>query len=257
MKKLPSIKTPTYRGKLPSTGASFEFKPFLVGEQKILLMALESGDVNQIYMAFRDTINTCVITQKEKLLGSNSTAEGGLENLPSFDVESIFLQISAKSVGEISRVNLKCSHCDTNNLVELNLNEIELKNKEKVSSKINNASSSKIMLSDDIGVKMRYPSMKSLFEEDGVSSDEQQQDIIQKTIHASIECIFDENDVYPIEDTTEEDLTEFLNSLSLEQYAKIEKFFENAPYLGLDSTFKCSECGKENKTEVKGLKSFF
>lgn len=261
MKSLPVIKTPTYLGKIPSSGKSFEFRPFLTGEQKILLIALESENINNIYLAFRNIINTCVTSPISSLISPEIIERngGGLENLPAFDVESIFLQITAKSAGEISRVGAKCTSCEKNNIVEVNLNDIQLKNANKKKD------NDKIMLTDSVGIKMRYPSMKSLFEKETADNNEEAeeknsentQDLVQRTIRASIECIFDENEVYLLEDTSQEEIDKFFDSLTMEQNEKIESFFDHSPYLASDVKFTCSHCGAKNSSEIKGLRNFF
>lgn len=240
---LPLVETPTFIGKIPSSKKSFEFRPFLVKEQKALLFALESGNLEQIYLAFKNIISACT---KETI---------DVDNIPSFDAESIFLQISSKSIGETSKIEVKCAHCESFNKISVDIPDVTLKNYRN--------SGSTIQLTDKIGLKMKYPSMKdvvdiSLQSSSKTTSDQSPQTkIVYDTIISSIDCIFDEKNVYPAKDHTYEELNSFLDNLSIDQINRVEEFFEKSPYLSLNVNFKCIKCGELNSQEIRGIKNFF
>lgn len=251
MALLPKLETPTFYGKIPSTGEEFEFRPFLVKEQKILLMAIESEDQKQIFIAFRDIVNTCVTKFRGAEINENNRFD--VESLPTFDAESIFLQISAKSIGEESEIGLQCEKCEAVNTVKINLeNDISVKNLEDFSKKPEN-----IKITDSVGVVLRFPSMKDNLDVMMNNSPKKQVEQTYSMIIASISMIYDENETYDTSDFSERELSEFIDSLSIKQLKKIEDFFINSPYLATDTSFKCSSCGAQNEKEIKGLNSFF
>ena len=244
MPSLPKVETPTFAGKIPSSKKSFEFRPFLVKEQKALLFALESGELEQIYLAFKNIISACT---KDAI---------NVDAIPSFDAESVFLQISSKSIGETSKIEVKCSHCEEFIKMTVNIPDVTLKGFK--------TSGSTIQLTDRIGLKMKYPSMKDVVDvsikSNKTKSDETQSPqtkAVYDTIIASIDSIFDENNVYPAKDYKYEELNAFLDNLSIEQINRVEGFFEKAPYLSLDLDFKCPKCGEMNSQEIRGIKNFF
>jgi len=240
---LPLVETPTFVGRVPSSKKTFEFRPFLVKEQKVLLFALETGNLEQIYTAFRDIVSAC------------TRGAVNVDEIPSFDAESVFLQISAKSVGERSDIEVKCSHCQTFNKVSVNLPDVTLKRFK--------SSGSTIKLTDKIGITFRYPTMRDVIDVSNNSASRRkdnqspQAQLIYDTVIASIESIFDEKKTYMAQDSSYEELSAFLDTLTIEQVGKIENFFENSPYLSLNVDFKCFHCGGVNSQEIKGIKNFF
>lgn len=243
---LPQLKTPTYSGTIPSTNDSFEFRPFLVGEQKVLLLAMETNDEKQLYIAFRDTLRTCVIGPE--------SIKNNIEKLPLFDLESIFLQISSKSTGDVSKIAATCTHCGTSNTLSVRASDVELKQYEKGKTRIE--------LTESVGLVMRYPTLETVIDSvkdqtsDNVDQNNDSSDFYQ-SIADSIESIYDENEVYLREDINEKELSDFVDSLSLSQLKKIESFFDEMPYLGSSVNFKCTECGSKNVVELKGIRDFF
>lgn len=238
---LPVLSNPTYSAKIPSTGKIFDFRPFIVREQKILLMALESGDVTNIYHGLRDIIKTCILSEIDDI-----------ETMPLFDLEGIFLAIAAKSTGEISKVGKKCDHCNHPNILEVPLEGVALKNY----SKNNN----KIQLTEEVGVLLHYPTLKdaldiSIRQEDKkkVSEEELSFDIIMNTI----ESVFDKNGIYTGSDFSREELSTFVESFQLKHLRLVKDFLVNMPYLSYSGKFNCESCGKENQYEVKGIRDFF
>lgn len=243
LSSLPLVETPTFVGKIPSSKKTFEFRPFLVKEQKALLFALESGELEQIYLAFKNIISACT---KDAI---------NVDAIPSFDAESVFLQISSKSIGETSKIEVKCSHCEEFIKMTVNIPDVTLKGFK--------TSGSTIQLTDRIGLKMKYPSMKDIVDISMKSTSKKSFDespqtkLVYDTIIASIDSIYDEKNVYPAKDYKYEELNTFLENLSIEQINRVEEFFEKAPYLSLDLDFKCPKCGGMNSQEIRGIKNFF
>ena len=245
---LPIVETSTFIGTIPSTGEKFEFRPFRVKEQKVLLFAYETQDATQIFLALRNIVDACVVGNKEAT---------DINKIPSFDAESIFLQISAKSVGEVSEIQVGCKKCNEFNDVKVYLNKAELKNFDPKHAVIK--------LSDDLGIKMRYSSIKEYLNILTNASSSNEKDIqtttsktIYELIEQSIDSIFTGDKVYSAKDYTLEEITEFIESLSIPQMKQIEDFFSFTPYLAAEVSFKCSKCGELNENrEIKGIKNFF
>ena len=252
---LPKIKTPTYYGKVASTDENFKFRPFLVGEQKVLIMALESDDILEIYSAFNSILETCIVGFDSD--DSESYKKKTIENMASFDAESVFLQIASKSVGEVSPISHSCKECGKDTKIKVDMSSATLKN---------HAGSEKtIQLTDDIGVIMKYMTLKDVIKEEMNGNNDTKKEVdpddSEKTFYnpiiSSLESIYDEENVYPVADSSRKEIIEFIDSLSFDHLKKIEKFFDSMPYLGMDIKFKCSSCGAINEAEIKGIKNFF
>ena len=236
---LPKLNVPVYETILPSTEKVIKYRPFLVKEEKLLLTALEDGDEKVIFNAVKQIIKNCV---KENLK---------IEDLPTFDIEYLFLRLRAKSVGEKVTIGLKpfpCSQneeelCKYTTEVEINLEEVKvIKDKKHLS---------KIMITDEIGIKMKYPDISS------IEIKESDSETAMKMIGNCIEMIFTEEETHDRGSFTEKELDEFLDSLSSAQFAKIKEFFETMPVLKHTVKYKCSTCGEDKETTVQGLNSFF
>jgi len=232
---LPIIESPKYTLEIPSTGKTVEYRPFLVKEEKILLMAQESEDSREMLSAMKEIVKACTL---EKI---------NPNDLTSFDLEFIFLKLRAKSVGETSTVNIKCSECETFTGVSVNIDEISVN--------IDPAIEKTVMLTDTIGVNLRYIRVKDM----GSLSDNKktQSDLINEVLIASIESIFDSNAVYPSDQSTKAEITTFINSLNRSQMQKIEQFISSAPQLEKEIHFTCKGCAHENDTKLSGTQSFF
>ena len=234
---LPKLNTPSFGLTLFSTGKRITFRPFVVKEEKTLLMAAQSEDPNDMIDAVKNTIESCVL---DKSVSINS--------LPYFDVEHIFLNIRAKSVGEI--VKLEYRHaggknysgvvCEAVTPVEINLENVQVEKKE--------GHSNKIQLDERLGVEMRYPNF------DDIKLLSQGTDEI-KLLAKCIVCVYDNEEVYDPDNL--EDSVEFLESLSSNQFANILKFVETMPKLKHTFTYKCRGCGQEDKVTLEGLADFF
>ena len=236
---LPKIATPTYELELPSTGKSVSYRPFLVKEEKVLVIALESEDNKQITSAIRAVLKNCILTKGIKV-----------EALPTFDIEFLFLNIRGKSVGEEIEVNVTCPDDNKTQVpVTINLDEIQVQKDENHTNKIK--------LDDSLMMELKYPSLdqfiKSNFEFDDNNALNQSFDLIA----SSIDKIYNEEEVWATADCTKKEVKEFLESMNSTQFKKIESFFETMPKLS--HTFKVTNPKTKVESDVvlEGLASFF
>jgi hypothetical protein len=229
---LPRNPTPTFQTKLPSTGKAVKYRPWLVGEQKNLLMAIEGGDEN-ILLAVKDTVHTCTY---EKL---------DVENMPNFDLEFLFLQIRSKSAGETVPLILTCQHCQQPHEYTLKIADVEVQ-KDKGHSK-------KIILTDSLGIEMAYPTTEQL----AYLNKNYSVDTVYQTICQCISSVFTETEVHHTKDETPEEVAAFVESLTPEQFAKIEDFFRTMPILKHSFTDPCPHCEKDSRYTLEGIEAFF
>jgi len=233
---LPVITAPKYQLTIPSTGKNIEYRPYLVKEEKILVLALESENSNQMIRAIRDIINICTF----KNVDANT--------LTIFDLEFVFLKLRAVSVGGSTSLKIKCVDCESYTEIDLNLDHVKIKGEMK--------SDVKIQLNDDVGVIMRYPTVKgTLLGANTADTDDYSTAI--STIASCIETIYDAENTHSADASTKEELIDFIESLSQEQFAKINTFFNDMPTLSHDVDFDCKSCGTNKTTTIKGLQSFF
>lgn len=232
---LPILTTPEYTTRIPSTKEEIRYRPFLVREEKILYMALEGKEKKEIFSAIVQILNSCILSKGIVV-----------ENLASFDIEFLFLQLRAKSVGEI--IQLKVTHpdgeCKHPTDIELNISDIEVLWGEE-------GDNTKIMLDDSLGVMMRYPKVDFIKEQPTASD-------MNNTFALIIKCIefvFDKEEVY--NDFTPEEMNTFLESMSKTQFEKILRFFSAMPKLKHTIEFNCSACKKTDSVVLEGLQSFF
>ena len=236
---LPKIATPQYTLKLPSTGKNIKFRPFLVKEEKLLLMAMETSDENSTIETIKQIIKDC----------TNITVP--IDSLPTFDIEYLFLKIRSKSVGESSKVILTApDDGETEVTVEINLAAIEISEDDEHDKTIK--------LSDTMGMVMRYPSLDT-FVKMNITGDEERDEITQVFDLASdcIDNIYDENQVYPGSDSTKQEKIEFLEQLTSEQFQKVQKFFETMPKLMHDVEVVNPNTNVTSTVTLEGLASFF
>lgn len=243
---LPKIKSPIFELTLPSNGKAVKYRPFLVKEQKILLMALESQEQSEMIRAIKQIITNCSIDDIE------------VDDLPMFDLEYFFTRLRAKSIGEI--IDLKFQHpggknskgieCDGTHEFKLNLMDVEVQKDAEHATRI--------VLDDatKIGVVLRYPTMTLADKLQNAESQSQIETIIE-LVTKSVECIFDEENVYPAEDSSPQEIAQFINDLSQEQFARLTKFFSTMPKLAHTIDWKCAKCGQKEKVELEGMASFF
>ena len=232
---LPTMDLPTYELEVPSTKKKIKFRPFLVKEEKVLLMALETDEEKNIKDAVLQLLKSCISTRIK------------LENLASFDLEYIFLNIRAVSVGEVVQMNITCQD-DEKTQVKYNLNLTD------VNVLFPEGHSNKIMLTDNLGVIMKYPSFDGFVQ--GQFTNNTELDVI-KIVAESIDQIFEGEDVYDESTTTKKEFVQFVESLTNPQLEKIQEFFETAPRL--EHSFKVTNpnTGVESDYTLRGLASFF
>ena len=236
---LPKIATPVYELELPSTGQTIEYRPFLVKEEKVLVIALESQDTKQITTAIKNVIKNCIKTKDIKV-----------ENLPTFDIEFLFLNIRGKSVGEEIEVNVTCSDDGVTQVpIKINLDEIEVQKNEDHTNKIK--------VDDSIMMEMKYPSLdqfiKNNFDFDEKNAMEQSFDLIA----TCIDKIFTADEVWAVEDCSKKEIVEFLEQMNSSQFKEIEKFFETMPKLSHTIKVKNPKTKKDNEVVIEGLAGFF
>ena len=236
---LPKIATPTYELELPSTGETIKYRPFLVKEEKLLVIALESEDTKQISTAIRAVIKNCILTRGIKV-----------EQLPTFDIEYLFLNIRGKSVGEELEVNLICpDDGETQVAVTINLDDIKVKKSDNHSNRI--------QLDDSIMMEMKYPSLDEFIKNNFDLKEQSAMDQSFELIASCIGTIFTEDEVWAAADCTKKELNEFLESMNSSQFKDIEKFFETMPKLSHTVKVKNPNTKKENEVVIEGLASFF
>lgn len=233
---LPKMNVPQYKIELPSTGEQINMRPYLVKEEKVLMIALESNDPVQISEAVRNIIMSCYSIDS-------------LDKLTVFDIEYLFLMLRSKSVGEKMNLQIKCNEegCGKLTPITIDVADVEIINKNQDRN---------ILLDEKsgIGVVMNYPSMEMIANLDieKLNSSEGMMDIIME----SIDSIYDEDNVYDAAVESKEELTSFFDNLSGEQYKKIMNFFRDVPAVYYKSEYDCI-CGKKNDIELRGLNSFF
>lgn len=235
---LPKIATPTYELILPSTKKVIKFRPFLVKEEKILIIAQESEDPKQITNAVKDVISNCILTRGVKI-----------DNLATFDIEYLFLNIRGKSVGESVEVLITCPDDGVTKVpVEINLEDIKVE--------IDPKHSKDIKLDDSFTLRMRYPSMNEFIKNNFI---EDQMDITQTfdLISSCIDTVYNDEESWSASECTKKELLEFLDQLSPSQFRQVEMFFETMPKLSHKLTLKNPKTGVENLIVLEGLSSFF
>ena len=241
---LPKLKIATYELTVPSTGQKVEYRPFLVKEEKMLLMAAEDGSPKTVTNAMKDIISAC------------TEGELNLKTLASFDIEYIFLQLRGKSVGDIVELDLKKPDqitCDDEECPNASQVTVDIRDIVMDTSKIEN---SEIKLTEDIGVKLDFPHMDTIQKYITPGSTLGTNDIF-KMITDCIEYIWDGDEIYKAKDSTKKELNDFIESLSTEQFNKVRKYFESMPRLKHKITWTCSKCDKSADVMLEGLDSFF
>jgi len=237
---LPKINTPTYELVLPSTGKKIKYRPFLVREEKILIMAMESEDMTQITSAIIQIISDCLLTKDIKV-----------ESLATFDMEYLFLNIRAKSVGETVEVNVTCPD-DGETQVEMSINIDDIKVKKTRGHK------NIVKLDDNLSMKLKYPSLDQFIENNfdtGESSNEISQSL--SMITSCIEMVYNEEESWEASDCTTEELNDFVEQMNTKQFKQIESFFTTMPKLSHKIAVKNPKTGVESEVLLEGLAAFF
>ena len=233
---LPQVNSSRYSTKLPSTGVDIEYRPYLVKEEKIMMVALESKDNKQIVGAMKDVAQACILTDVD------------VDKLTAFDLEWMFLQLRSKSVGETADVKVKCQQddCESMTEVSVDLSEVEMDDYEP---------NRVIQLNDNIGVQMVYPSV-SLVEK----YDEEKLKNVDGIFDMIIDCletIYDKDAVYQVKDERREDVKDFVEALTSGQFSQLAEFMQKIPSVKKRVEWCCSKCEANNEMELRGLQSFF
>lgn len=232
---LPTLNTPKFNLEIPSSKKKIEFRPYLVKEEKILLIAQESKDPKAVISAIQELIESCTF-------GKIKVSE-----LTMFDMEYIFLKIRAKSVGEVVKLKSKCPDDDHENDFEVNLDELTVEFPK---------TSPKIPLGDKIGIVMKYPSFEDVKNISKIKEEDKIK-ILNSTIISCIDYIYDADSVYKASDSSQKDLETFIDSLSSKQFQDIQNYISNIPKVKYSTTVKCSKCGKTYDVVLEGIQSFF
>jgi hypothetical protein len=236
---LPKIATPTYELVLPSTGKNLKYRPFLVKEEKLLVLALESENTKEITTAIKNVIKACVLTRGVKI-----------ETLPTFDIEYLFLNIRGKSVGEEIEVNIICpDDGETYAPVKINIDEIEVEKNENHTNKIK--------LDAKLVMEMKYPSLEQFIKSNFDFSEEAAVDQSFDMVATCIDKIYNEEEVWTASDCSKKELIDFLEQMNSSQFKEIEKFFESMPKLSHEVKVKNPNTGVESTVVLEGLSSFF
>jgi len=236
---LPKINTPTYELTLPSTGKKIKYRPFLVREEKILIMALETEDTEQITNAVVDIINGCILTKGVDV-----------SKLATFDIEYLFLNVRSKSVGESVEVNVICPDDNKTSVqVEIDIDSIKIQ-KTKGHKNI-------IKLDDQYSMKLKYPSLNEFIDTNFESSEESDVNKSMNMITSCIEMVYDQEESWSASDSTQQELEEFIEQLNSKQFKSIEKFFETMPKLSHKLKVTNPTTEVESEVVLEGLASFF
>ena len=237
---LPKISTPIYELELPSTGKTIKYRPFLVKEEKVLVIALESEDTKQITNAIKAVLKSCILTKGIKV-----------EDLPTFDIEYLFLNIRGKSVGEELDVNIICPDDEETQVpIVINLDDIEIQKSEDHTNKV--------QLDDNLMMELKYPSLDQFIKSNFDFSDSgNQMDQSFALIASCIDKIYNEEEVWATADCTKKEVNEFLESMNSSQFKEIEKFFDTMPKLKHEIKVTNPNTGVESDVVLEGLASFF
>jgi hypothetical protein len=236
---LPKIVTPTHELELPSTGQKIKYRPFLVKEEKLLVLALETEDTKQITTAIKTVIKSCIETRSIKV-----------ESLPTFDIEYLFLNIRAKSVGEEIELNIICPDDEETQVpVKINVDDIQVQKNEDHSKKIK--------VDNSITMEMKYPSLEQFIKSNFDLSSQNTMDQSFDLVADCIDKIYTEDEVWSASDVTKKELIDFLDQMNSIQFKEIERFFETMPKLSHTIKITNPKTKVESEVVLEGLSSFF
>lgn len=222
--------TPQYTMTIPSSGRNIRFRPYLVKEEKILLIAAQSQDVKSMMNTIVDTIMSCTNNEINR------------NELTTFDVEYMFLKIRSKSVGENAEVGVKCNLCESSNKVHIDLEAIECE-----SIEVDNI----VRITEDISIEMKWPSYSAI---DYVDDETE---LGFRILSQCMKTVITPNGRMELEDETNESIRTFLESMTKEQFESVSSHIEHMPQVTTDIDFICDKCGEPNNIEVKGMQAFF
>ena len=235
---LPMSSTPTYTLTIPSTGKEVKYRPFLVREEKALMIAQQSEDPIVMVNTLKDVIKTCVV------------GDFNADEIATFDLEYIFTQLRAKSVGETVDLIFPCDVCEDDKArvqISFDITKLQVEKSPEHNNKVH--------LFGDVGVVMKYPTMQVLNKLQNL--DINNLDDLFKIVAECIDYIYQGDELFYGKEQTQEELLEFINNLSSEQFAKVQKFFETMPRLKQEVHYNCPVCAREHRKVLEGLQSFF
>ena len=238
---LPTIETPTYELKLPSSNKKIKYRPFLVKEEKILILALESKNQNDITNAVTDVLKKCILTRGVKV-----------DDLPTFDIEYLFLNIRAKSIGEDIKLTVTCPD-DGETKVPVTIYVDEIKVIKPKDHKID------IVLDDKMSLRMKYPSLNQ-FIESNFDTEDEAETMVDKTFRVVADCmdtIFDGEDAWEAKDYSAQERLDFVQQLNSQQYKKVENFFSTMPKLSHTIEVVNPNTKEKGSVVLEGLADFF
>ena len=227
--------TPSYRITIPSLGKKTTFRPFLVKEQKALLIAYETQDKTDMVRAITRTIHACIEEPIE-------------ETLTTFDVDYLFTQIRAKSVGEVVDLSIKCEECNASNDISVELDDIQMTHETQ---------SDLIKLTDEVSLKMRYPSYDDFLSNEKLLDTESMTESLMELIMICLDSVLTEEERFSIKDESKEDVVNFIDSMTSDQFERVTEFVQNMPAISKDIEFTCVSCKHENKRTLQGMDDFF
>ena len=230
---LPKINNVLYDLELPSSGEVVEYRPFLVKEEKILLMALEGKDEKEMVKAIKQIITQCVATEKFNI-----------NKLAMVDLEYLFLNIRGKAVGDVSTISFE-HECGEIIKLDVDLSKVEIVNNKNISDLVN--------LTEDIMIRLKPPSLDNVIG----AANKSQIELVMEIVRECLVEIIQGKDVFSAQDHTKEELDEFLNSLNSGQFQKIQTYYESLPKMKQDIEYTCPKCGETKKETLEGLASFF
>jgi len=240
---LPTIGIPTYEATIPSTGKPIKFRPFLVKEEKILLLALETGDKKAQYRALKQILTNCILDKVD------------VNILSAYDIEYLFIQIRGKSVGEVLEPVVVCPNCKTQGKMKIDLRDVSVKRQADVEIPF------KVMFTDKVGITLIYPSLEIVENCDPGDAvgkaNKGDSDTIFKIIVKCIDSIFDGDQIFNPKDYTEKELTSFIEGVPSESFKKVIDFISEMPRVEKDVKFRCPMCSYEKDMTLRGIEDFF
>ena len=235
---LPKIVTPSFELTLPSNKKKIKYRPFLVKEEKILILAIESGGMKEITMAIKDVLKNCVLTRGVKI-----------DELPTFDIEYLFLNIRARSIGESIDLVITCpDDGKTQVTTQIYIDEVKVKT--------NKDHTQDIKIDDTYTMRLKYPSLDQ-FVDENFTFEEKESDNTFSLVASCIEMVFSKDEAWEGKDSTEEELVEFLEQLNSSQFKEVQKFFDTMPKLSHDIEVENPETKVKSTVTLEGLASFF
>jgi hypothetical protein len=235
---LPKLDHPVFEVQLNSIDKKLKFRPFLVKEEKLLLMAKESDDLGDVFKTMKQIIQNCCLDEID------------VENLPVFDVEMIFINLRINSVGENVQMNFTCDNVvEGNTCAHITEFDLQLKN---IKYQVPEGHDKNVKLTDNVGVVFKYPSLQL------------PQEVVEETDDGGFELIinyvdyiYDDDEIYKADETPREELRDFFESLTLDQIRKVKVFFLTTPTVVLDQDISCAKCGHNHHVNVEGILNFF